>query len=323
MPAVCVRTTGIAPAALSPRYQWRATRARGVSPARRRMRRDSLRLAGRVRLAALAGSAGLTRLAGFTVWTFFALWPVAPAIGQDVAQPPSASEKMFDVDLRGLPLSEALTRAADAARLDLAYQPEMVAGLQSSCQIRTPSATALLACVLDGTDLQARQIRGGAFLIQRVLEPEEKASARFTGMIVGSVTDSAGTGIPGANVVVRGTLLGDATDREGAYEISRVPEGNHVVVASSIGFVEALRDEIVVSRDDTTDVRFQLRDRRIDLQPMTVVAGYDRLTERVARSVPVQIQSWRLGGFAVGLFASANPQSGDEHAGEHTGQFCR
>ena len=57
------------------------------------------------------------------------------------------------------------------------------------------------------------------------------------GRIVGTVKD-AGTGepLPGANVMLKGTNIGAASDLEGRYRISRVPPGTFTLVVTYIGY---------------------------------------------------------------------------------------
>ena len=61
--------------------------------------------------------------------------------------------------------------------------------------------------------------------------------AQGTGRITGQVSD-AGTGayLPGANIVVEGTYLGAATDRQGRYAIENVPAGNQTLMVSYLGY---------------------------------------------------------------------------------------
>ena len=52
--------------------------------------------------------------------------------------------------------------------------------------------------------------------------------------VSGKVTDESGEGLPGVNVVIKGTTTGVTTDLDGNYQIS-VPDDNAVLVFSSVG----------------------------------------------------------------------------------------
>src|SRR5690606_2320702 len=61
--------------------------------------------------------------------------------------------------------------------------------------------------------------------------------AGTTGKISGVVTDSAtGEGLPGANVLIKGTSMGAVTDMSGHYTILNVPPGDYDLQVSFIGF---------------------------------------------------------------------------------------
>jgi len=63
--------------------------------------------------------------------------------------------------------------------------------------------------------------------------------ARQNGQVTGRITDvDTKEYLPGANVMLKGTGFGAATDRTGAYRIVNVPPGPYELVVRYIGFVE-------------------------------------------------------------------------------------
>ena len=56
------------------------------------------------------------------------------------------------------------------------------------------------------------------------------------GTVSGKVTDVNGDAIIGANVLLTGTTMGDATDIEGNYSITGIPAGNYTLRVSAIGY---------------------------------------------------------------------------------------
>ena len=68
-----------------------------------------------------------------------------------------------------------------------------------------------------------------------------------TGKVI-SVEDSQG--IPGVNIIIKGTSLGTVTDANGRYSVS-APASESVLVFSSIGFSTT---EVVVGSQSTIDV---------------------------------------------------------------------
>lgn len=89
------------------------------------------------------------------------------------------------------------------------------------------------------------------------------------GILRGVVTDSlADSPLWGANVVLLGTALGDATDFEGHYRISGIPEGNYVLRVSYIGY-ESKDFNVKLESGKTLEVNTQLSPDVIE--GMTVV----------------------------------------------------
>jgi len=79
-----------------------------------------------------------------------------------------------------------------------------------------------------------------------ILTPEA-SMAQARGTVTGRVTDaSTGNFLPGANVMIRGTSFGGATNMRGEYRIDNVPFGTFTLVVSYIGY-EEFSAEITVS----------------------------------------------------------------------------
>lgn len=94
-----------------------------------------------------------------------------------------------------------------------------------------------------------------------------------TGKIVGKVTDAeSGEALIGANVLIEGTNLGAATDVKGEYLILNVPPGSYTIVARYIGYREMRYENIKVSVNLTTEVKFQLPSEAYQTETVVVVA---------------------------------------------------
>ena len=83
--------------------------------------------------------------------------------------------------------------------------------------------------------------------------------AASTGTIKGYVRDaSTGEPLPGANVLVKGTQLGAATNLQGHYLITKVPPGKYELVVNYIGY-EPESKKITVRENKVTRCNFKLR----------------------------------------------------------------
>jgi len=72
----------------------------------------------------------------------------------------------------------------------------------------------------------------------------------------GKVTDREGNPLPGAAVIIKGSLLGVSTNAEGIYEITNLKAGHYQFVASFLAF-ESLTQEIDLKSDMNFDFALQ------------------------------------------------------------------
>ena len=117
-----------------------------------------------------------------------------------------------------------------------------------------------------------------------------------TGKIAGTVTDK-GTGDPlsGANVLVKGTVLGAAADLNGNFTILNVPPGTYEVEITVIGYTKMNVTDIRVRIDQTADVDVAMSMEAIEGETVTVIADRNLIKDDVATSVvavtPEQVQA--------------------------------
>lgn len=61
------------------------------------------------------------------------------------------------------------------------------------------------------------------------------ASLAQTGQLEGTVTEAeSNEPLPGINIGIKGTTLGDATGTEGNFAISQIPAGSHTVQITAV-----------------------------------------------------------------------------------------
>ncbi len=97
--------------------------------------------------------------------------------------------------------------------------------------------------------------------------------AGTTGKISGKITDASnGEPLISANVVLKGTSLGAATDIDGLYTITNIPPGVYTVTISIIGYQTLQYNNVKVSVDLTTNLDAQLHQEAISLETMVITA---------------------------------------------------
>jgi TonB-linked SusC/RagA family outer membrane protein len=91
--------------------------------------------------------------------------------------------------------------------------------------------------------------------------------------VSGKVTDENGEGLPGVNVVIKGTATGVTTDLDGNYQIS-VPDDNAILVFTSVGMAT---QEVSVGARSVLDLGMSVDTK--ELQEVIVV-GYGAITSK-------------------------------------------
>ena len=99
-------------------------------------------------------------------------------------------------------------------------------------------------------------------------------SGQEKGTITGRLSDGeTGESLPGANVMVKGTYYGAASDGDGFYRITDVSAGSYDMEVSMIGYKVILRTGVKVNAGRTTTVDFQLEQTVLALGEEVVVLG--------------------------------------------------
>jgi len=103
-------------------------------------------------------------------------------------------------------------------------------------------------------------------------------------VVSGVVTDENNTALPGANILVKGTLAGVITNLEGAYTIN-VTKHEAVLVFSYIGYAT---QEIVVGNQTTINVTLAPDLTSLD---EVVVIGYGESSRKVVSGAIVSLKA--------------------------------
>jgi hypothetical protein len=116
--------------------------------------------------------------------------------------------------------------------------------------------------------------------------------------IGGTVTDVKGAPVPGANVVVTGTVLGTMTDLSGKYTIE-IPQGARSLTFSFIGMKS---QEIIIGA--STQINVTLVESAVGLEEVVVI-GYGTMKKRDVSTAISSLSSENLKDKPVSNFAQA------------------
>ncbi len=187
---------------------------------------------------------------------------IVAGTGQDTWVRAAASRAMvlkqrIDVDVRLVPLKDALRAIGDAANVAIQFGPDVLTSKALvSLHAANLSVADALAMAVDGTGLTAYVSLGGDAVLVAIAPhsrseraDKHRQDARITGRVIDA--DSR-TPVPAASVVVNGTTIGTTTTDSGTFVLRRPPDARSIT-ARRIGYL-ALTVALVPDQNDYTIV---------------------------------------------------------------------
>lgn len=94
-----------------------------------------------------------------------------------------------------------------------------------------------------------------------------------TGKVTGKITDyKTGEPLIGANMMIKGTVIGSSSDVNGEFELYRVPAGEHIITASYIAY-ESSEINITVIPGEMTITQICLEEKSLEMEVISVMAN--------------------------------------------------
>ncbi|MBE9509438.1 MAG: carboxypeptidase-like regulatory domain-containing protein [Bacteroidetes bacterium] len=105
--------------------------------------------------------------------------------------------------------------------------------------------------------------------------------AGTNGKIAGLVVDkSSGEPLPGVNVIIKGTLLGAATDIDGSYFIVNIPVGTYSLEITYVGYKNVIVNNVRIQADLTTSQDIKLEPSLMELGEQIVITAERPIIQR-------------------------------------------
>ena len=99
-------------------------------------------------------------------------------------------------------------------------------------------------------------------------------NAQGTGALTGLINEASnGSGLPGVNVMVKGTYYGAASDLEGRYRIDNISPGSYDIEVSMIGYKIILKTGVTVGPGEIIDLDFNMEETVLSFGEDVVVMG--------------------------------------------------
>ncbi|ARK10585.2 TonB-dependent receptor [Fibrella sp. ES10-3-2-2] len=231
--------------------------------------------------------------------------------------------KRISLRMGGKAVKTVLSAIESRADIRFIYSPKLIqAERLISINAQNQPLSEVLATVLKplqinyrlvGNDIVLSQLTEGTTMLST---PTGSGQVALEEVITGRITDQTGEGIPGVNIVVKGTQRGAVTDAEGRYQIT-VPDQNAVLTYSFVGYV---KQEVTVGSRSTIDIVLESDTNSLN---EVVVVGYGTqrkssltgaiasVSEKEISTLPVPNISQALQGRAAGVTVTNNGAPGE------------
>ncbi|MDN5202167.1 TonB-dependent receptor [Fulvivirgaceae bacterium BMA10] len=257
----------------------------------------------------------LLTVKGFIIQCLFLTIVVAGSMGGSNAQ--SLYEVNIDLKLKNTTLKEAIAEISDKTNYIFAFNIVEMRKKQNRVtrNFSDKSVGYILEFLARSYNLNFKRINETIHIRESPSRKERQESGNEISIVVkeisGKVTDEEGNGLPGVNVLVKGTDVGVITDVEGNYKLN-APEDATILIFSYVGYVT---EEVEIG--SRAVINFRLTPD-IETLSEVVVVGYGtqkkaNLTGAVATvtakdidSRPITSLATALQGMTSGVFVNQN-----------------
>lgn len=242
-------------------------------------------------------------------------------------------EKIYmSVNLKGLTVEDAFSSIVEKANLSFQYEKSLVSNKRLKRNFSHTSLGELLRYISKETGLSFRRINETIYVIDmpkrsvteeinimhqpapRIESSAFSSSAQYhrehlqrsvgnaynlaLQTVTGRITDEKGEGLPGVNVLIKGTQQGTTTDGGGRFTVN-VPDGNAVLVFSFVGYIS---QEVVAGNRTFIELTMQVDEKSLE---EVVVIGYGTQKRRDVSTAISSISAAQMKDNPVSNFAQA------------------
>lgn len=110
---------------------------------------------------------------------------------------------------------------------------------------------------------------------------QQRTDANLFGHVINKNTKEH---IPYANISIKGTTIGTATDATGHYYLKNLPVGTFKLVASAVGF-KPIEQEITLESNKSLEINFEIEEDQIMLESVVVSANRNETNRKEAPTI--------------------------------------
>lgn len=196
-------------------------------------------------------------------------------------------EKSVSVSVQNAEMKTALAQLERVADIRFIYSPKLIqADRKVNLEVKNERLSEVLNKLLLPMGI-SYTAKGNQIILSQPLQPDNLLPEPADDPIKGKVTNSAGEGMPGVSIVIKGTSKGTTTDVEGNFSIN-VDKGQ-TLIFSFVGF----KTQEVVIGDETT-LNITLEDASLQLGEVAIVGSRSNIARTdVERPAPIDVLSFK------------------------------
>ncbi|MGQ1945951.1 TonB-dependent receptor [Geofilum sp. OHC36d9] len=146
----------------------------------------------------------------------------------------SQIDSKLDINVRGASISDILKNIETQTNYKFAYSSKFIdTHRKVDLNLQQADLNEVLNKIFEGTDITYKIENNFVILIPKVLAADNNQQTQPI-TIRGNVTDSQGSAIPGASIVIKGSSIGTITNIDGNYELQNVLQ-DAILIFSFVG----------------------------------------------------------------------------------------
>lgn len=176
----------------------------------------------------------------------------------------------ISLELESVSLEEALVEIAKKAKAGIYFDAGLLPQKNISLNYYKTPLHEVLQEVLDGTQLEVSTSGRNIFVREKESSSDENRLGVLQDAITGTVIDGeTGEPLAGVNIIIVGENIGAATNSDGEFTISSVPEGSYTVEVRFLGF-RTLEQQITITEGETLVLNFEMFPAAVGLDELVV-----------------------------------------------------
>jgi len=173
-----------------------------------------------------------------TVSVFKTAVPVAMLLLSSIATTATAQdrdpEELYTMAWRGVPLTEALQQFREATKLDIAWDPLLVAGKRTFCVADGQKVEAILSCILSGSGLDYVRRSNGLYVLE-ISSQGDPGIGNLRGIVLDGETEQP---LSFAHILITEANRAGIANNDGMFIFPRLLAGDYQVRVSHLGYRE-------------------------------------------------------------------------------------